>query len=196
MTTTIPDMFRLRPGRTHEACGPAAASFAAIAAAGVTGNFLWVRERWVTGRLNPLGLHRFLDPARLLLAEVADQTEALAVAEEALRDGALRLIVTELSQPLSLTQGRRLQLAAQAGSSIGLGLIPEGLGSNATETRWLCSPVFDPAEKADSTLQEWKLIKNKSGTLGHWHVRWDAKAHRLDVVSPVGERPGPTASAG
>ena len=84
-----------------------------------------------------------------------------------------------------------MQLAAQAGHTTGLCLIPEGMGSNAAETRWHCSPVFDPTGgAADSTLQCWELIKNKSGTLGAWHVRWDAAARRLYVVSPAGERPG------
>lgn len=196
MTATIPAIFRLRAGRMHEACGPAATSFAAIAAAGSTGPVLWVRERWQPDRLNPQGLQRFFDPGRLLLAEAKDQTDVLAVTEEALRDGSVPLVVTELSQPIGLTQGRRLQLAAQAGAAIGLALIPEGMGSNATETRWLCAPVPEPGERADSTLQSWQLIKNKSGTLGVWHVRWDAAAHRLDVVSPVGERPGEASSRG
>ncbi len=196
MSVTIPSMFRLRAGRVHEVSGPAATSFAAIAAAGMDGPVLWLRECWQPDGLNPQALSRFLDPGRLLLADTKNQTDALAVTEEALRDGSVPLVVTELSQPLELTPGRRLQLAAQTGSATGLCLIPAEMGSNAAETRWLCKPVFDPAESGDSTLQEWKLIKNKSGTTGIWHVRWDAAAHRLDVVSPVGKRPGKASPAG
>ncbi|WP_090737789.1 ImuA family protein [Paracoccus homiensis] len=178
--------YPLRPARMHEVSGPAAVSFALRGAQESGADLLWVRERWQTGQLNPLGFDGF-DPARLLMAMTRDQTETLAVTEEALRDGSLRCVVAEITAPLGLTIGRRLQLAAQAGGTTGLCLTPEGMGSNAAETRWHCAPVFDPD---DSTLQRWKLIKNKSGTLGTWHVRWDAEARRIAVVSPSGHGPG------
>jgi protein ImuA len=95
------------------------------------------------------------------------------------------LVVFQLKDSLSLTAGRRLQLAAKAGKSTGLALISEGQGSNAAETRWRCAPVFD-AE--DSTLQSWELIKNKSGTLSVWHVRWNATSRRLHVVPAPSKR--------
>ena len=155
-----------------------------------------MREGWLAGTLDPAGLSAFCDPARVLIAQTKDQTDTLAVAEEALKDGAVALVVIETTRPLNLREGRRLQLAAKAGPSTGLCLIPEGAGSPATETRWHCTPVFDPAEPTDSTLMRWEIIKNKSGTTGAWHVRWNRAAHRLDVVSPVGERPGPAAARG
>lgn len=194
--------FPLRHARMHEACGPAAPAFAAICAAQAGGDLLWVHDTRRPGGLNPLGLGAFFDPSRLLVAEVDDQAEALAVAEEALRDGSLPLVVVELGQPLGLTPGRRLQLAAKAGQATGICLIAaERMGSNAAETRWRCDPVFDPgfdpgAAGGDSTLQRWELIKNKSGTLGAWHVRWDGTAHRLSVVSPAGKRPGSAGAPG
>lgn len=155
---------------------------------------MWVRPHWLSEMPNPAGLSAWLDPSRLLLAQARDQTEVLAVAEDALRDGAAPLVVITLTESLSLTAGRRLQLAAEAGGATGLCLIPEGMGSPAAETRWHCAPVFDARTDAqarpDSTLQCWRLIKNKEGTLGAWHVRWDATARRLVVVSPVGQRPG------
>lgn len=180
----------------HEAGGAGAPMFAAILAGRIGGAVLWIVENWRRDTLNPVAFARFADPAQLLLARVKDQTEALAVAEEALRSGAAPLVVVDLiggdaRAPLSLTAGRRLQLAAEAGQATGLCLIPEGMGSNAAETRWQCDPVFDASsDLGDSTLQRWQLKKNKSGTIGAWHVRWDAKTHRLDVVSPAGERPG------
>lgn len=179
--------FDLRPDRVHEACGPLAAGFAAVAAARVD-RLLWVRASWRPETINPAGLSPYFDPSRLLLAQAKDQTEILAVVEEALRDGAIPLVVMELTAPLSLTAGRRLQLAAQAGKATGLCLIPEGMGSQAAETRWRCSPLFDPDNLSeDSTLQKWELIKNKSGTLGVWHVRWSQSARRLIVVSKARE---------
>jgi protein ImuA len=180
--------FTLRQSRVHEVCGAAATSFAvALCARHMPGRFLWVAETWQGEVLNPVGLAPLIDPEMLLIARTRDQTDSLAVAEEALSDGALSVVVVNITQPLDLRAGRRLQLAAEKGQTIGLCLIPEGMGSNAAETRWRCMPVFDPV---DSTRQRWELIKNKSGTLGAWDVRWDATTRRFDVVPPVGKRPG------
>lgn len=184
--------YPLRSGRIHEACGPSAVSFALRAGAQLGCDVLWVRQSWLPEQLNPLGFEAF-DPLRLLIAQTKHQTDTLAVAEEALRDGALGLVVLEITAQLSLTAGRRLQLAAQEGGTTGLGLIPEGMGSNAAETRWHCAPVFDAD---DSTLQCWTLIKNKSGTTGSWHVRWEAQTRRIAVVSPAGKRPGSACAPG
>lgn len=194
MPDAIP-AFPLRPARVHEACGPGAPAFAALACAHVQGPVLWVQERWRHETLNPAGLLPFFDPARLLLALTKDQTDSLAVAEEALKDRAPALVVIEVTRPLNLREGRRLQLAAGEGGTIGLCLIPEGMGSNAAETRWHVTPRCDPAME-DSTLMRWEIIKNKSGTTGVWDIRWDAAAHRLHVVSPVGKRPDPARAPG
>lgn len=215
MTADLHRIFPLRPGRVHEACGPSAAAFAAVACASVAGNLLWIRESWQRGGLYPPGLARFFDPARLLVAEAGDHAAALAVAEEALRSGAVALVVVEPSRPLGLTSGRRLQLAAKAGGATGLCLIQQDMGSNAAETRWHVAPVCAAAHTApartvpahtvpetDSTLMRWEIIKNKSGTFagsgafGAWHVRWNAQTRRLDVVSPAGERPGAARAPG
>ena len=127
---------------------------------------LWVREAWLPENLNPLGLAPILDPAGLLLARTRNQTDSLAVAEQALKDGACPFVVIEITRPLDLREGRRLQLAAKTGKTTGLCLIPEGMGSNAAETRWRCRPVFEAASP-DSTLLRWELIKNKKGTTAH-----------------------------
>ena len=82
------------------------------------------------------------------------------------------------------------QLAARAGGPKGLCLIPEGMGSNAAETRWRAAPLFDPTGAMDSTLMRWEIIKNKEGTIRAWHVRWTPETGGLHVVSPVAERPG------
>ncbi|MDF1669270.1 MAG: hypothetical protein P1U83_06630 [Roseovarius sp.] len=183
---TIPS-FPLTKGRAHDVCGAGASFFAFALAGQVGGSILWVREAWQSELINPAGFAEILDPRALLVATAKDQTEVLAVAEEALRSGAVSVVVMELSKPMSLTAGRRLQLAARDGKSTALGIIPEGMGSNAAETRWQCDPVFDPG---DSTLQRWTLTKNKSGTLGGWYVRWDATSRRLAMVSPAGQRTG------
>lgn len=178
--------FPLRSARVHEVCGSGALGFAAIYAAQLQGPVLWIREAWRADGINPVGLAPFLDPSRVLLALAKDQVEALAVMEEALRDGSMTSVVIDLDKPLDLTAGRRLQLAAKTGSTTGLCIISESMGSNAAETRWRCDPIFD-SEVADSTLMRWSLIKNKSGTLCSWYVRWSPyksdPARRLVVVS-------------
>jgi protein ImuA len=187
-----PDLFArfpLRRTRVHEVFGASAVGFAAIAAASAPGCVLWIREAWHADHLQPLGLFPILDPARLLVASAPDQTDSLAVAEEALKDGAIPFVVIELTRPLNLREGRRLQLAARAGGTTGLCIIPEGMGSNAAETRWRATPMFDVARE-DSTLMRWEIIKNKSGTIGVWDVRWDSQTCRVYVVPPLGLRAG------
>ena len=174
----------LKRGRTHEACGPGARVFAAAQARAPV---IWIYPRHAPERLMPSGLARFLPPADLITAEGAREIELLWLAEEALRSGAAGLVVAELTEPLGLTPGRRLQLAAEAGGATGLMLIRDGAGCNAAETRWHCAP--EPGTGADSTRHRWSLIKNKSGTLGEWTVDWDDAARRMRVVPPAGERP-------
>ena len=185
MSATDLPFFPPRKTRTHEVYGAGRYMFAFALAARLDGNTVWVRETWQAEQINPNGFADFLPPAALTLCNTPEQLDTLAVAEEALRSGAAPLVVMQLSKPLNLTQGRRLQLAAREGQATGLALISEGMGSNAAETRWQCSPVFDQSPtRQDSTLQRWELIKNKSGTLGAWDVRWDPASRRLVVVSP------------
>lgn len=174
------NIYPLKTGRVHEVCGPSAMSFAAIHATKAQNTVFWLSEQWRAEQVNPLGVIDILHPDNLIIASTKEQTETLAVAEEALRSGAMSVVIMELNAPLDLTAGRRLQLAAKAGNALGIALIPEGMGSNAAETRWRCYPVFDPE---DSTLQRWELIKNKSGTLGVWNVRWSTSSRRINVVS-------------
>ncbi|MGI3164411.1 ImuA family protein [Pseudooceanicola sp. 200-1SW] len=179
--------FPLRPARVHEVCGAGATAFAALTCARArAGALIWIRETWMRDQLSPLGLADFFDPSRLILARAPDAVDALAVAEEALRDSAVALVLLEVTRPLDLREGRRLQLAAKTGGATGLCLIPEGMGSNAAETRWRVQPLWAGARAggADSTLLRWQLIKNKSGTLGAWDVCWNRTTYRLDVVSP------------
>jgi len=191
MTPDLFDHFPMRNARMHEAFGASAFAFAFALAGHMAGPVMWIRESWQTSAINPSGFSRYLDPQRMLLALGRDQVEVLAIAEEALRSGAVPLVVMESGKELGLTAARRLQLAAKAGNATGLCLLCEGMGSNAAETRWRCQPVFDASNDAgDSTLQSWSIIKNKSGTLGSWDVRWDAKTRRIIVVSPSGKRPG------
>lgn len=102
-------------GRAHEATGPAAIVFAALAAGRMRGPVLWIRPARGSGALNPEGLSAFFDPARLVIASADRPADILWTAEEALRSGAAPLVVAEPTAPPALTPLRRLQLAAEAG---------------------------------------------------------------------------------
>lgn len=171
--------FPPKTSRSHEVCGPNALSFAFAMAGQTGGNVMWICENWQAEQINPAGFNTYMNPQNLLTSKVKSQDEGLAVMEESLRSGAISLAVIELTKPLSFTAGRRLQLAAETGRSTGLCVISDGMGNNAAESRWRCSPLFDPQ---DSTLQRWEIIKNKSGTLKAWDVKWDAQTRRVIVV--------------
>ena len=142
--------------------------------------------------LNPIGLQTYCDPDRILIGKCGNAVDVLAMTEEALRSGAVSLVIAELTKPLTLTAGRRLQLAAEAGSSTGLMIVRNGMGSNATQTRWCITPTYSPD---DSTRMKWELKKNKSGTLRDWRVLWNDEAHRISVVSEPVQRTQPTHKA-
>lgn len=183
------DGISLRTGRVHEACGPAARSFAAALCGAAKGPVMWIMAR--TGEtLCPQGLAGFFDPGRLIVVACAWPRDVLWSAEEALRSGAAPVVIAECLPAPDLTASRRLQLAAEAGGGIGLCLVGENNAANAAETRWRCAPLPGTGE---STLQHWELIKNKRGTLHNWTVDLTRKeygtAHSLRVVSPAGERP-------
>ncbi|MBU2868684.1 ImuA family protein [Pacificibacter marinus] len=187
--TAFESQFPPMASRTHEVCGPSAMTFAVALGARLGGKVLWVREAWRSEQINPVGIAPYLDPQHLLLAQAQNHLDVLASAEEALRSGSVALVVMEVTQPVGLTEGRRLQLAAQSGKTMGLCVLPEGMGSNAAQTRWHCAPIFDAANAAeDSTLQRWKIIKNKSGTNKAWSVRWNAQTRRINVVSEIAQR--------
>jgi len=195
MSLKFSSVYPLKKARAHEVCGDGALAFAAIGAGLADGAVVWVSERR-RPTVNPEGLAPYCDPGRLLITRADSQTAVLASAETALRSGAAGLVVAELTGAIGLTEGRRLQLAAEAGGTTGLLVIPEGAGSNAAETRWRCQgrPVSPGLPEGgtllqnspDSTLWRWSLIKNKIGTLSEWVVRWDAAARRVIVVSEAG----------
>jgi protein ImuA len=188
-TRTAPaDPFTLTAGRVHEAEGPGRRAFALIQTLRHPGPVLWVLPAHEPQRPMLRGLPFGLGE-RLMLLTPKGETDLLWCVEEALRAAPVALVIAEPQQILSLTAGRRLQLAAEAGRTTGLMLIRDGQGSNATETRWRCAPA--PATAADSTLHRWSLIKNKSGTSGLWTVNWNGATAAVHLVPPAGERHQP-----
>ena len=180
------DPFTLAGGRVHEAEGPGRRAFALFQALRHPGPVLWVLPSHEAQKPMLRGLPAGLGE-RLMLLVPKGETDLLWCVEEALRATPVAIVIAEPQQALSLTAGRRLQLAAETGRTTGLMLIRVAQGSNATETRWHCKP----AAGTDSTLHHWSLNKNKSGTLGFWVVNWNGTTAAVDLVAPAGERHQP-----
>lgn len=112
-----------------------------------------------------------LDPACFMLVEAAGQ-DALWAAEQALRSPALTAVAAVLP-PLDLAAARRLQLAAEAGGTLGLILRPDEANQwqapTAARTRWRITSL--PGHGSDP---------NKLGAAG-----W-----RVDLLHARGARPG------
>lgn len=180
-----PDPFALAPIGVHEAGGRGRRAFALFQAARHPGPLFWI----LPGHVPETPLLRGLPGdvgGRLHLIRPASETDLLWCTEEALRAAPVALVIAEPERPLSLTTGRRLQLAAEAGGTTGLVLIRAGQGSNAARTRWHCEPL--PSARADSTLHRWDLIKNKQGTIGGRILDWDGATDSFHLVSAACER--------
>jgi len=193
----------LAHARVHEAGGHGRRIFALFQAARHPGPLIWILPAHQPERPMPRGLPEGVAD-RLHLVTPRGGTDLLWATEEALRARAAGLVIAEPAEALSLTAGRRLQLAAEAGRTTGLLLIREGAGSNATETRWSCAPrprlprpgLPHPGAGPDSTLHLWSLNKNKSGTFGDWTVDWNGASAAFHLVSEAGERCEPQGAAG
>jgi protein ImuA len=160
-------------GRVHEAEGRGRAAFALFQACRLTGPVFWVLPAHQRDRPLPSALAEGLCAAlirRLYLVETKGETDLLWTVEEVLRSQPVALVVAEPEKPISLTAGRRLQLAAEAGQTTGLMLIRNGAGSNATETRWICEPSAAPAGRSH---HHWQLAKNKKGSTAGFTLDWD-----------------------
>lgn len=178
-------LLSLASSRVHEAEGPGRRAFALFQAARHDAPLIWV----LAPRAEHLPMLRGLPDGvgdRLHVIRPVSETDLLWSVEESLRATPVGLVIAEPSKLLSLTAGRRLQLAAEAGRTTGVMLIREGQGSNAAETRWHCAPVAGDAR--DSTLHHWSLIKNKKGTTGNWNLHWNGATAAFDLVSAAGQR--------
>lgn len=138
----------LARGRVHEGCGPARRTLAAFLMGREAATpVLWILPGWVPERPMPDGLLAWANPARLILVAARRPEDMLWAAEEALRSGAVPLVIADLLDPPALTPVRRLQLAAEAGAEtvagaasapppLGLLLTPGEGGAAGADSRW------------------------------------------------------------
>ncbi len=155
----------LARARAHEVTGAARIAFALWAAAAGEGPVLWLQPSWGTERLMGDGVRAIADPTRLLFGRARGMPDLLWAAEEALRSGAVPLVVAELPQLPALTPVRRLHLAAEAGAGqMAEGEAPPLLliltqspgGAPGVESRWQVDPA--PGWAVDGR-PAWRLVR-------------------------------------
>lgn len=185
------------PDREHGAVG---ARFAAGILARLQGPVLWV----VAGAppyppgLAGAGLH----PDRVVYAE-AGRDAVLLVMEEGLRQPGLAGVVAELSDALSLTASRRLQLAAEATGSIAILLhrpyrsaLAEAAGATAAATRWRIAalpsgPALPHAPEVPGLAwPRWRidLTRCRGGRTGSWVMEACDASGRLGMAAALAHR--------
>jgi len=99
--------------------GAAAALFVAGIAARLHGQVLWCVTR--QDLFAPALAQAGLVPDRVIYVEAGDEKSVLVCFEEGLRHGGLGAVVAEVAR-LSMTPSRRLQLAAESSSTIGIAI--------------------------------------------------------------------------
>ena len=148
--------------RVHECAGKARHHFALISASHTQGPVLWISFHYQNEQVNPCGIAHIADPSRFVFIRTYRKEDLLWSMEEALRSGAVSLVIGDLDYIPALTPVRRLQLAAEAGAHqtgtrpLGLLLTPHHGGAQGVETRWICEPA------AQSQRAAWKVARTKS----------------------------------
>ena len=143
--------------------GAAAALFAAGIAARAGGPTLWclARQDLFAPALSQAGL----PPKRIVYAEAGNEDGVLACFEEGLRHSGLSAVVAEVSR-LSLTNSRRLQLAAESAGTIGITIRRWRRQADAVDfgqatvaaTRWRVTALPQPPSKVPGMERaRWQL---------------------------------------
>jgi protein ImuA len=196
----------LERGRVHEICGTARRTLAIQAVAATEGPVIWIAPAWGTDRLHGAGLCARIDPARLILVHPERTEDLLWCAEEALRAGAVPLVICDLPGPPGLTPVRRLHLAAETGGAegkvlpTGLLLTPGNGGAPGVESRWRLTPAHGPAtpSPADSawpppaiTRSRWRLerLRARADPPAGWDITQTRARNGRIALAPGADAP-------
>jgi protein ImuA len=170
-----------------------------------TGVALWCRPQRKMRQTIPYGpgLARFgLATDRLLFARTRTPVETLWAMEEALRSGRFAAVLGEGVAP-DLTATRRLQIAAEAGGSLALLLVPPAPGKSSSDkagktvkrasgrlsaatTRWRVAA--HPAAAPEAPCWTLILERCRGGGQGAWTLEWNHEALHLRVAAVLGDR--------
>jgi protein ImuA len=146
--------------------GAAAALFAAGIAARTKGKVLWIVTR--ADLFAPAIAQAGLAPDRVIHVEAGDEKALLACFEEGLRHGGLGAVVAETAH-LSMTASRRLQLAAEASSTIGLAM-----------RRWRRQTEAGDFGQPTASATRWRVSVLPSDPLARSRARLCPLAGRVD----------------
>jgi protein ImuA len=173
-------------GRRFAACG-----------ANPHARILWCQTSYARqefGALHSAGLQAFgLNPNQFLMVKAARRHDLLWAMEEGARSSDLLAVVGEVGS-VSLTQSRRLSLAAAAGDTTVLLLGPHNANAaNAAETSWRIgvSPgAPDPLVTSAPGNQRWRvrLTRCRGGRTGSWVVEWCHETHRFSLAEELSSR--------
>jgi len=197
-------------GRTgvHEVAGAdygdtaAALGFALVAGArATTGAIAWVGEARLArdrGALSGPGLCALgLDPGRVLLVEARRTRDALWSVEEAMKSGAVGLVLGDVSQA-DFTATRRLALASQARGVPAILVMPHGrAGASAASARWRVRAHPSAPNRHDPGAPghiRWRAVLERArtapGAVGHIHdMELDDETLSLRLVSRLAAGP-------
>ena len=170
----------LARGALHELCGApehgAAAGFAAtlLGRLAAGGHVVWIgpRDELFAPGLKELGV----EPARLIVVRAHPHDVRLWALEEALRSPGPAAALAEIDR-LTLSQSRRLQLAAEAKGVTALLLRPTGAAAtpSAAFTRWRVEALPSAGEVRQAPgPPRWQLelIRARGGQSGAWQIEW------------------------
>jgi len=192
---------------------PAALGFAAVLALRYLARtpqdrrpLLWCRlagEEREHGRLYGYGLEALgLPRTRLLTLTLKKPVSVLWAMEEALKSGALSVVIADApSGKTGLTTTRRLSLAAAQGRSAAVLVLTATAGAaTAAHTRWRVQAAAShplPYDREAPGAPSWvvELTRARGGRPGLWRVEWSHAPHRFRLVAGLPHRAGPARPA-
>jgi protein ImuA len=196
-------------GCLHELCGApdraAAAGFATalLGRLAADGHALWIGPR--DDLYAPGLIAQGLPPERLIVVRAGSRDTRLWALEEALRSQGLTAVLAEVDR-LTLTQSRRLQLAAEAKGVTGFLLRPLSACDTpsatmsgtptAAMTRWRITPL--PAAATGDAARAWEppcwrveLVRCRGGRTGAWAIAWrEGGFHEITGALALAVEPG------